>query len=301
MHTRDLIGYGRTPPDPRWPNGARIALNFVINYEEGSEPSIPDGDPASEVRGSEVASSPVPKGVRDLAAESMFEYGSRVGFWRLIRVFEQHSLPLTVFACALAVERNRAVADWIRAADVDVCCHGRRWVEHYCMDETQERAEIKAAVASLEQTTGKRAHGWYCRYGPSVNTSRLLTEHGGFLYDSDAYNDDLPYWVQVGGHAHLVVPYAQACNDMKFAHGHIGTSGQFFEILRDTFDMLYQEGASSPRMMSVGLHNRLAGHPGRAAGLARFIDHVAKHSDVWVCRRADIAQHWIDHHPPGTG
>ena len=256
------------PPNPRWPGDARIALNFVINYEEGSEPSIPDGDPAREVRGSEVANSPVPQGMRDLAAESMFEYGSRVGFWRLVRLFEERSMPLAVLACALAVKRNRAVADWIRESDVDVCCHGLRRVEHYRMDEHQERTQIQAAIVSLQQTTGKDVHGWYCRYGPSINTRRLLVEQGGLLYDSDAYNDDLPYWLRVNEHAHLVVPYAQVCNDMKFAYGHISTAGQFFEILRDTFDMLYHEGVSSSCMMSVGLHNRLAGHPGRAAGLA---------------------------------
>ena len=298
MSTRDFVGYGRTPPDPRWPQGARIALNFVINYEEGSEPSIADGDAASEVRGSEVASSPVPHGTRDLAAESMFEYGSRAGFWRLLRLFEEYDMPMTVFACSLAVERNPAVAQWLRESAADVCCHGRRWVEHYRLNVDEERAEISAAVASLEASTGKRPQGWYCRYGPSPDTRRLLLEHGGFLYDSDAYNDDLPYWTQVADRSHLIVPYAQACNDMKFAHGHIGTATQFFEILRDTFDMLYREGASSPRMMSVGLHNRLAGHPGRAGGLARFMEHVAKHPDVWVCRRMDIAQHWAQHHPP---
>lgn len=296
MSARDFIGYGRNPPDPKWPEGARIALNFVVNYEEGSEPSIPDGDAASEVRGSEVAASPVPKGQRDLAAESMFEYGSRVGFWRLVDLFKQRAMPFTIFACALAVERNPQVADWIRSNDVDLCCHGRRWVEHYLMDEAQERKEIHAAVASLAANTGKQPKGWYCRYGPSVNTRRLVVEHGGFLYDSDAYNDDLPYWREVDGHQHLILPYAQACNDIKFAHGQIGTAGQFFEVLRDTFDALYAEGAYAPRMMSVGLHNRLAGHPGRAIGLARFMDYVADHSDVWVCKREDIARHWIEHH-----
>lgn len=297
MTQRDFVGYGRTPPDPLWPHDARIALNFVVNYEEGSEPSIADGDMNSEVRGSEVAVSPVPAGMRDLAAESMFEYGSRVGFWRLQRLFEERSMPFTLFACSLAIERNTEVAAWIRESDVDLCCHGRRWVEHFRMDEEQEREEIRAAVASLKETTGRSPQGWYCRYGPSSNTRRLLIEHGGFVYDSDAYNDDLPYWTEVATHTHLVVPYSQTCNDIKFAHGQIGTATQFFEILRDTFDMLYAEGASAPRMMSVGLHNRLAGHPGRAVGLARFLDYVAEHSSVWVCRREDIARHWLQHHP----
>jgi len=297
MSDRDFIGYGRRPPDPQWPGGARLAVNFVINYEEGSEPSVSDGDGASEVRGTEVAASPVPAGDRDLAAESMFEYGSRVGIWRLARLFQERAMPLTVFACARALERNPQVAAWIGEQGLDVCCHGLRWVEHYRMSEQAERAEIRDAVASLIDTTGAPPAGWYCRYGPSINTRALLVEHGGFSYDSDAYNDEWPYWTTVSGQPHLVVPYTQTHNDMKLAHGQIGTGADFFQLLAEAFDMLYAEGATQPRMMSIGLHNRLAGHPGRASGLARFLDHVLAHRDVWITRRVDIANHWRATHP----
>ena len=198
---RDLVGYGPRPPDPRWPDGARLALNFVINYEEGSEPSIEDGDGLSEARLTETAQSPVPRGERDLAAESMFEYGSRVGFWRLKRLFDERELPFTLFACALALERNPAAAAVVREDGIDVCCHGWRWVEAFRLTEDEEREQIRRAVASLERTVGRRPEGWYCRYGPSINTRRLLVEEGGFLYDSDAYNDELPYWVEVSGPA----------------------------------------------------------------------------------------------------
>ena len=297
---RDFVGYGPRPPDPGWPGGARLALNFVINYEEGSEPSIGDGDGVSEARLTEVAQSPVPRGERDLAAESMFEYGSRVGFWRLKRPFDERGLPFTLFACALALERNPPAAAAVREDGIDICCHGWRWVEAYKLDEDEEREHIRRAVESLERTVGRRPEGWYCRYGPSVNTRRLLVEEGGFLYDSDAYNDELPYWVGVGGRPHLVVPYSLAHNDGKFA-GAIATGGQFHEFLRESVDFLRDEGRASPRMMSVGLHMRLAGHPARAAGLARRLDHVRGCGDVWVTTRGAIARHWVRHHPPPSG
>ena len=295
---RDFVGYGDRPPDPQWPGGARLALNFVINYEEGSEPSIGDGDGVSEARLTEVARSPAPAGVRDLAAESMFEYGSRVGFWRLKRLFDERALPFTLFACAQALERNRPAAQAVRDEGIDVCCHGWRWVEAFRLTGEEEREHVRRAVASLERTTGRRPQGWYCRYGPSLRTRSLLVEEGGFLYDSDAYNDDLPYWVDVGGKSHLVVPYSLADNDAKFTGG-MTTGGQFYELLRDAVDFLRDEGRRSPRMMSVGLHLRLAGHPARAAGLARLLDHVRRCGDVWVCTRGALARHWIDHHPPG--
>ncbi len=294
---RDFVGYGGRPPDPGWPGGARLALNFVINYEEGSEPSIGDGDGASEARLTEVAQSPVPRGGRDLAAESMFEYGARVGFWRLKRLFDERELPFTLFACALALERNPVVAAAVRGDEIDVCCHGWRWIEAFRLTEDEERAHVRRAVESLARTTGRRPEGWYCRYGPSVHTRRLLVEEGGFLYDSDAYNDELPYWVEVGGRPHLVVPYSLVHNDARFA-GTVVTGGQFCEFLRDAVDFLRDEGKVAPRMMSVGLHLRLAGHPARAAGLARLLDHVRECGDVWVTTRAAIAHHWARRHPP---
>lgn len=295
-YPRDLIGYGRNPPDPHWPGDARLALQFVMNYEEGSEYSIPDGDGYSESALSE-SQSPVPQGSRDLTTESVYEFGSRVGFWRIMDLFAERGLPLTVFACALALERNPQAARAIVAAGHDACCHGWRWVKHWLLTEEEERRHIRMAIASLERTLGQRPLGWYCRTSPGVNTRRLVVEEGGFLYDSDAYNDELPYWVEVGGRAHLVIPYTNDVNDSKFSNpAGFGTGEDFYVYLKDTFDMLYREGGRRPKMMSVGLHMRLAGRPGRAAGLARFLDYVGKHERVWVCRRADIARHWHAHH-----
>lgn len=294
-YPRDLIGYGPNPPHPNWPGGARLALNFVMNYEEGSEYSVPDGDGFSEARGSDIAQSMVPRGERDLAAESMFEYGSRVGFWRLMRLFAERELPVTVFACALALERNPLAAKAIVEAGHDICCHGWRWVEHFRLSEEEERRHIHLAIDSLKRTVGNRPLGWYCRYGPSVNTRRLVVEEGGFLYDSDAYNDELPYWTVVGGKPHLVVPYSLTNNDGKFVASSAG--GEFFTFIKDAFDMLYEEGARTPKMMSVGLHLRNIGHPARASALARFLDYVKGFKDVWVCQRIDIARHWHKHHP----
>jgi allantoinase len=231
----------------------------------------------------------------------MFEYGSRVGFWRLMRLFQERHLPLTVFGCALALERNPLAAEAIRTAGFDVCSHGRRWVKHYELTRSTERAHIARAVASFEKTLGERPLGWYCRYGPSVNTRHLVVEEGGFLYDSDAYNDELPYWVTVQGRPHLVVPYSLTNNDGKYA-GWTGTSDQWFSFIKDAFDMLHREGAAQPKMMSVGLHMRMIGHPARAAGLERLLDYMMKQDGVWITRRLDIARHWIKTHPyPGKG
>ncbi len=295
---RDLVGYGRNAPDADWPGGARLAVNFVLNIEEGSEYAIGNGDGFSEASLTEIGNSPVAKGERDLAAESMFEYGSRVGVWRALRLFAEQDMPITMFACAMAIERNPELAAALREASYDVCCHGWRWVEHYKLPEETEREHISRAVASLRQTVGNRPLGWYCRYGPSVNTRRLLVEEGGFLYDSDAYNDDLPYYVDAGGKAHLVVPYGLANNDVKFARGGFATARDYDAWHRDAFDFLYAEGKRTPRMMSVGLHARLIGHPARAAGLQRFLEHVGRHKAVWVCARIDIARHWLARHPP---
>lgn len=297
---RNFVGYGREPPKIAWPNGARIAVNFILNIEEGSEHSIPDGDQVSEGRGTETGASLLPSGVRDMAAESMFEYGSRVGYWRLRKIFLERGIPFTAFACALALERNPLVTESILKDGVDVCCHGRRWIYHATMSEDQERREIDEAVAVMTRLLGKPPSGWYCRYAPSPNTRRLLVEKSSFLYDSDAYNDELPYWVSLGGKSHLVIPYSLTTNDGKFASG-IATGAQFFELLRETFDVLYAEGLEQPKMMSVGLHLRIAGHPARAAGLARFIDYVCGHQRVWITGREELARFWIENYPQRAG
>lgn len=298
---RDFIGYADTPPDPQWPGGARLAVNFVFNYEEGSEPSMQDGEGYTENGLTEAHGLNQVKSGRDLAAEGMFEYGSRVGFWRLHRLFQERGLPLTVFGCALALERNPRVAAAIREAGYDVCSHGWRWVKHFELSEAEEREHIARAVTSIEKTVGHRPEGWYCRYGPSVNTRRLVVEHGGFLYDSDYYGEELPFWVTVEGRGQLVVPYSLVNNDGKYA-GWMGTSDQWFGFVRDAFDMLYAEGARTPKMMSVGLHMRLIGHPARAAGLMRLLDYMQARQGVWITRRVDIARHWHAVHPyPGKG
>ena len=295
---RDILGYGRTPPNPNWPGGARLAINIVVNVEEGSEPSWPDGDDHSETGLTEGGGGGFQG--RDLAAESMFEYGSRVGFWRILRLLSERSMTATMFGCALALERNPAAAQAIVAAGYDVCCHGYRWEQHQTLTLDQERERIRAAVASLTTVMGARPLGWYCRYGPSVNTRRLLVEEGGFHYDSDAYNDELPYWTTVNDRPHLVIPYSLVTNDVKFVRGGTATGADFFTLLRDAFDLLYREGATAPKMMSIGLHSRIVGHPARAGGLERFLDHVLGHPDVWVCRREEIAAHWQAHHRPGA-
>ncbi len=297
LQPRDFIGYGGNPPDPKWPDQARLAINFVLNFEEGSEYSIPDGDDRTDSALTEIGNyNPAVNG-RDLAAESMYEYGTRVGFWRVLQLFEERNLPLTIFGCALALERHPPAALAIRNAGYDVCCHGWRWENHYDLDIDEEREHIKRAITSIEKSMGERPLGWYCRYGPSVNTRRLVVEEGGFIYDSDAYNDDLPYWVDVDDHAHLVVPYTLSNNDAKFALGSFGTAGNFEEYLRDCFDVLYREGKTQPKMMSVGLHLRMIGHPARIIGLERFLDYLLQFPDIWICRRVDIARHWIKNHP----
>jgi allantoinase len=272
-----------------------------MNYEEGSEPSVQDGEGFTEVGHTEAAGRNQGVKGRDLAAEGMFEYGSRVGFWRLMRLFQERKLPLTVFGCALALERNKPAAEAIRTSGFDICSHGWRWIKHYDLTEAEEREHIAKAVKSLEATLGERPLGWYCRYGPSVNTRRLVVEEGGFLYDSDYYGDELPFWKTVSGRPHLIVPYSLTNNDGRYASG-VGTSDEWFAFIRDAFDMLYKEGARAPKMLSVGLHMRLIGHPARAAGLERLLDYLMKHDGVWVTRRLDIARHWVATHPyPGKG
>jgi len=295
---RNFTGYGRRPPDPRWPNDARLALNIVVNYEEGSEASFPDGDGHSESALAEGGSGSFEG--RDLAAESMFEYGSRVGIWRVLRLLEERGLPATAFACSQALERNPEFAQFIRDSDMDVCSHGRRWIRAQHLTEEQETQEIRRAFDSIIQTTGRPPAGWYCRYAPTVHTRKLLVEHGGFIYDSDAYNDELPYWTTVQQKPHLVIPYSLTNNDVKFARGAMATGDDFFAFINDAVEMLCREGAQTPKMMSIGLHVRLIGHPGRAAGLERLLDSLARRTDVWMCRRIDIAHHWLQTFPFGV-
>jgi peptidoglycan/xylan/chitin deacetylase (PgdA/CDA1 family) len=293
---RDLVGYGETPPRVRWPDGARIAVNLVVNYEEGAENRLEDGCGRRETAG-EVASQ-VAVDQRDLANESMFEYGSRAGVWRLLRIFDKHAVRATFFACAVALEKNPAVGRAITARGHDVLAHGNRWEEHFLLDREAERAAIERAVRVIEATTGQKPAGWYCRYGPSVNTRELVVASGHFLYDSDAYNDDLPYYVRVGGRPWLVVPYTLDSNDSRGWRGGLDTGADLFDYLRDSFDQLYEEGATHPRMLSVGLHCRIVGRPGRARGLDRFIAHARALPGVWFARRGEIARWWLEHHPP---
>lgn len=290
---RDFIGYANHPPTTRWPGNAGLAVNFVLNYEEGSEYSVGAGDGRSESTLIEVNAPRVPQGDRDFAAESMYEYGARVGFWRLHRLFKDRGLPLTVFAAAQALEHNVEVAEAIKATDWDIVAHGFRWIEHYRLDEATEREHIGRAYDMINALVGRPPQGWYCRYSRSEHTRRLVVEHGGFAYDSDAYNDEVPYWTLVEGKQHLVVPYSLVTNDAKLlAGGGIENGNDYAQFLIDSFDVLRAEGQSTPRMMSVGLHPRVIGHPGRIAGLVRFIDYIADKPDIWVARRADIAAYW---------
>ena len=296
-YPRDLVGYGAAPPDPRWPGRARLALQLVMNYEEGGERSILHGDVEAETFLHEVVGSAPVRDARNLQVESVYEYGSRAGFWRLMRLFADRGIKISVFAVAMALERHAEAAGAIVEAGHEVVSHGWRWIDYQFVDEAVEREHLHRAVESLTRVTGTRPVGWYTgRLSP--NTRRLVVEAGGFLYDSDAYNDDLPYWVEVGGTPHLVIPYTLDNNDMKFGGLQGFNTGQdFFTYLKDAFDVLYAEGAEHPKMMSVGLHMRLAGRPGRAAALARFLDYVLEHDRVWICRRVDIAHHWMRIHP----
>ncbi|MCO6417151.1 allantoinase PuuE [Siccirubricoccus sp. KC 17139] len=296
-HPRDFRGYGAAPPDPRWPGGARLALSFVLNYEEGAENTVLNGDAGSELYLHEVPGG-TPRPERDLSTESQFDYGARAGVWRVLRMFAERNLPLTIYAVGRALELNPEVGAAFAAAGHEVASHGWRWIDYRTMPEAQERTEIARCVEVIQRIAGQRPVGWYTGR-ISLRTRRLVAEHGGFLYDSDSYADDLPYYVQAAGKPLLVVPYTLDNNDMKFAvpPGFTAPDG-FTQYLTDAFDTLYREGG---RMMSVGLHCRLVGRPGRAAALARFLDHVAKHKDVWVCRRAEIARHWLATHPPQAG
>ncbi len=291
---RDLRGYGAQPPDPKWPGGTRLALSFVLNVEEGAENTLLNGDAGPEPYGHELYARPALAGRRDYSVESLFEYGSRTGFWRILRLFRERCLPLTAFASGLALELNPDLGAALAADGCEVAGHGYRWIDYRDVDEAVEREHIRRTVAIIEQTCGQRPIGWYTgRLSP--NTRRLLLEHGGFAYDSDAYNDDLPYWVEGKGGQHLVIPYTLVNNDFRYLLPNGFSCGSdFYDSLRDAFEVLLAEGIAAPKMMSVGLHSRISGQPARAGGLARFLDDVLKRDDVWVCRRVDIARHWYE-------
>jgi len=306
-YPRDMIGYGAQPPHPRWPGGARIALQVVLNYEEGAETCVLHGDAESETFLSEIVDAR-PYAMRHMSMETLYEYGSRAGLWRLLRLFRERRVPVTVFGTAMALERNPAAAEAMLRDGHEIACHGWRWVSYQEVDESTEREHVARAVDSLRRLTGRAPEGWYTGRD-SPNTRRLVVEHGGFVYDADSYADDLPYWVRVetaaGPKSHLVVPYALDTNDMRFATAQgFNSGGQFYAYLRDAFNVLYAEGdpagLDAPRMLSVGLHCRIAGRPGRFAALARFLDHVRNHDGVWIARRIDIARHWIATCPPST-
>ncbi|MFB3111511.1 MAG: polysaccharide deacetylase family protein [Gemmatimonadales bacterium] len=291
---RDFVGYGRHIPKVSWPDEARVAVNLVINYEEGSEVQMSADGRNESILGE--MSLGLESQYRDLALESVYEYGARAGIWRLQRMFDSRSIPTTVFAAAVALERNLEVARWLRDSEHEICSHGWRWEEVWRLTRDDERAHIDAAVKSFEETCGRRPLGWYCRYGPSVHTRELLVEEGGFTYDADAYNDDLPYTVEVLGRRHLIVPYSFTYNDARFvASQGYGSPSDFLDNIKRGFDYLWEEGESHPRMMSIGLHPRLVGQASRAGALAEFLDYARKKGGVWFARRIDIAEWWNDH------
>ena len=296
-YPRDLRGYGATPPKADWPGGARIAVQFVLNYEEGGENCILHGDAASETFLSEIIGAQPFAGARHMSMESIYEYGARAGVWRLLDLFKSRGVPLTVFAVAMAAERHPAVIERALADGHEIASHGLRWINYHGVPVETERAHMAEAMAILTRICGTRPLGWYTGR-TSENTRQLVAEHGGFLYDADDYSDDLPFWSRLAPGPHLVVPYTLDANDMRFAAAQGFNSGdQFFTYLKDAFDTLYEEGADRPKMMSVGLHCRLVGRPGRFASLKRFLDYVLKHDKAWVCRRVDIARHWHARHP----
>jgi len=300
-YPRDLAGYGRNPPHARWPGQARVALQFVLNYEEGGENCVLHGDPASEQFLSEIVGAAAYP-ARHMSMESIYEYGSRVGVWRILREFEKRGLPLTVFGVAMALQRSPDVTQAFLELGHEIACHGLRWIHYQSMDIETERAHMQEAVRIFRELTGSAPLGWYTGRD-SPNTRQLVVEHGGFAYDSDYYGDDLPFWTEVqtsdGSKApHLVVPYTLDSNDMRFATPQgFNTSEHFYQYLKDSFDVLYEEGEEAPKMLSIGMHCRLLGRPGRFRALQRFLDYVQSHDKVWICRRIDIAEHWQKTHP----
>ncbi len=301
IYPRDLIGYGANPPHADWPDDARIAVQFVLNYEEGGESNVLHGDAGSEQFLSEIIGAQCYEN-RHMSMESVYEYGSRAGVWRVLREFESRGLPLTVFAVAMALQRHPQLARAFVEQGHEIACHGLRWIHYQNIDEDTEREHMREALELIEGITSEKPQGWYTGRD-SPNTRRLVVEQGDLLYDSDYYGDDLPFWLRLKTSSgeeksHLVIPYTLDTNDMRFATPQGFNSGeQFFQYLRDSFDVLYAEGSTTPKMMSVGLHCRLIGRPGRFAALQRFLDYVQNHKQVWVCRRIDIARHWMERHP----
>jgi allantoinase len=300
-YPRDLAGYGRHPPHARWPGGARVAVQFVLNYEEGGENHVLHGDPGSEQFLSEMFN-PASYPARHMTMDGIYEYGARAGVWRILREFEKRRLPLTVFGVSTALQRSPEVTAAFVEGGHEIACHGLKWIHYQNIDEATERAHMAEAMALLQQLTGQRALGWYTGRD-SPNTHRLVADYGGFAYDSDYYGDDLPFWMKVRKTdgtvvPQLIVPYTLDCNDMRFAlpqgYSH---ADPFFQYLKDSFDALYAEGEEAPKMMSIGMHCRLLGRPGRIVALQRFLDHLEAHDRVWVCSRLDIAQHWARVHP----
>jgi putative urate catabolism protein len=298
-YPRDLIGYGRSPPHADWPGGARIAVQLVLNYEEGGEMSVLHGDDRSETFLSDMINPPAVVGARHMSVEQNYEYGSRAGVWRLLRLFERYGVPVTVFGVAAAMERHPAVVESFLRAGHEIASHGLRWINYQDAREDVEREHMARAIEIHTRLTGERPLGWYTGR-TSPNSRRLAAEEGGFLYDADDYSDDLPFWTTVAARPHLIVPYTLEANDMRFSGGGLVTGEDFFTYLRDAFDVLYAEGETAPKMLSVGLHCRLAGRPGKMAGLERFLKHALAQQDVWFCRRVDIARHWRVRHPYET-
>ena len=293
-YPRDMTGYGKESIHPNWPNKAKIAVQFVLNYEEGGENSILHGDDASETFLSEIIGAKAYQGARHMSMESLYEYGSRSGIWRILRLFEEFNIPITVFAVGLAIARNRQLADYLVDHNYDICAHGFRWIDYQFVEEEVEREHIKDCISILTEFLGKRPEGWYTGRN-SPNTRKLIIEEGGFLYDSDAYDDDLPYWANEfdTDSKHLIIPYTLDVNDMRFASPQGFNSGdQFFNYLKDSFDALYKEGETSPKMMSVGMHARILGRPGRIMAMRKFLEYISTFDNVWLCSRREIADHW---------
>jgi allantoinase len=300
-YPRDLIGYGRNPPHAQWPGKAKIAVQFVLNYEEGGENSVLHGDKASEQFLSEIIGAAAFE-ARHLSMESIYEYGSRAGVWRILKEFEKRKLPLTVFGVSMALERHPELTQAFVELGHEIACHGWRWIHYQNMDEATEREHMRIGMDIIQKMTGVAPQGWYTGRD-SPNTRRLVADHGGFLYDSDYYGDDLPFYTDViktNGEvvSHLVVPYTLDSNDMRFASPQgFNTGDHFFQYLKDSFDVLYAEGEEAPKMLSIGMHCRLLGRPGRMRSLQKFLDYIEGHDRVWVCRRVDIAKHWLETHP----